>query len=366
MHADDEVGPPPTGALGDVRIRIASRLGDDWRPLAIYLEIPDREQRRFPPGDEAHKIWDWLANRDELGRLAPALTAIERPDLAILLPGERDLSRSVARPARLAIRRLTPRRWAVIATVAVVVMAGPPAAFVMYRTTGTSTTTPSTSASPLSPDPVAAPSGPVVTPSAEPGLAGSVVFADDFSSKGSGWDSHLSNRSDGHGTYYKSGALLFWNDLTHQGPWAMPAKVTAVYPYAPKNVGVEARVRWEKRNSGDWLGLSCRSEESRSYLFLITEGIAQIVKMQPQHKVLGDSVTLAADPAQSHLLRAECISPEGKNEVHLILSVDGERILERTDDSDAIPSGSVGVVLTTGPSGRLAEAQFYDFTVTRL
>ena len=70
---------------GKYKVVFCERLGNSWRKLAMYLEIPPDDQARFERGDEARAIWVWLQDRDQLGKLQKALNDIERPDLAALL-----------------------------------------------------------------------------------------------------------------------------------------------------------------------------------------------------------------------------------------------------------------------------------------
>lgn len=87
------VGPPaPAGEArysGKTRVSFCRRLGDDWRMLADYLEIPSYDQRRFENGDEARGIWVWLENRRRLDLLPEASAFIGREDLAEILATDR-------------------------------------------------------------------------------------------------------------------------------------------------------------------------------------------------------------------------------------------------------------------------------------
>ncbi|MEZ5592484.1 MAG: trypsin-like peptidase domain-containing protein [Gammaproteobacteria bacterium] len=67
---------------GTNQLEFCRRLSHSWRDLATILEIPSYEQARFDRGDEGRGIWNWLAAREELVRLPPALEAIDRADLA--------------------------------------------------------------------------------------------------------------------------------------------------------------------------------------------------------------------------------------------------------------------------------------------
>jgi hypothetical protein len=83
--------PPPVTAQplvsvpGRIKLEICRRI-DNWQELADYCGIPSYEQRRFERGSETRAIWDWLENRGRLAELPQALDAIDRPELAKLLP----------------------------------------------------------------------------------------------------------------------------------------------------------------------------------------------------------------------------------------------------------------------------------------
>lgn len=81
----------PTGEgrySGKTRVTFCRRLGDDWRMLADYLEIPTYDQRRFEHGDEARGLWVWLENRRRLDLLPEASAFIGREDLAEILAND--------------------------------------------------------------------------------------------------------------------------------------------------------------------------------------------------------------------------------------------------------------------------------------
>lgn len=61
--------------------QFASRLGADWKKLAVELEIPAHDQRRFAQGDEGYDILDWLINQNKLDGLPDACENIGRRDL---------------------------------------------------------------------------------------------------------------------------------------------------------------------------------------------------------------------------------------------------------------------------------------------
>ena len=70
---------------GKIKLDFCKRLGDSWRELADYFDIPPAQRTRFTAGEEARGIWEWLAERDKLAALPEALTYIDREDLVVVL-----------------------------------------------------------------------------------------------------------------------------------------------------------------------------------------------------------------------------------------------------------------------------------------
>lgn len=66
---------------GRNKIDLCGRLGENWEDLADYFDIPLAERRRFNPGRECQRIWEWLELRKKLGGLPDALKRIGRDDL---------------------------------------------------------------------------------------------------------------------------------------------------------------------------------------------------------------------------------------------------------------------------------------------
>jgi TIR domain len=71
---------------GTIKLEFCKRLGESWPQLALILEIPPSDQDYFSKGREAQHILDWLDRRKWLYKLKGALKAIDRNDLAELLP----------------------------------------------------------------------------------------------------------------------------------------------------------------------------------------------------------------------------------------------------------------------------------------
>ena len=72
--------------LGKVKLDLCRRLGEDWRNLADYFEIPAADRARFDKGWEPQRVWEWLDDRRKLAKLAEGLRYIKRDDLVALLP----------------------------------------------------------------------------------------------------------------------------------------------------------------------------------------------------------------------------------------------------------------------------------------
>ena len=70
---------------GKAKVEFCRKLGDDWKELADILKIEEHGQRKWKQGDEPREIWDYLKNRNALGRLPGALREIGRNDLAEML-----------------------------------------------------------------------------------------------------------------------------------------------------------------------------------------------------------------------------------------------------------------------------------------
>jgi len=70
--------------LGQVKVDICQRLGDGWKKLTDYFQIPPYDEARFNRGDECQAIWTWLQNRRRLDELPEALRYIGRADLTDL------------------------------------------------------------------------------------------------------------------------------------------------------------------------------------------------------------------------------------------------------------------------------------------
>jgi nucleoside phosphorylase len=66
---------------GKIKLTMSRRIGDNWRDLADYFEIPLHQRSRFKLGREMQDIWEWLELRNKLDGLKDALSFIDRQDL---------------------------------------------------------------------------------------------------------------------------------------------------------------------------------------------------------------------------------------------------------------------------------------------
>ncbi|NET43318.1 hypothetical protein [Okeania sp. SIO2B3] len=67
------------------KFKFCTKLGDSHKDLALYFEIPPRDQNRWPAGSECEKILEWLENRSRFDELPEALVEIKREDLVYLI-----------------------------------------------------------------------------------------------------------------------------------------------------------------------------------------------------------------------------------------------------------------------------------------
>jgi hypothetical protein len=80
-----------------------------------------------------------------------------------------------------------------------------------------------------------------------------------------------------------------------------------------------------------------------------------------------DRNTPAVDAEATNRLQAECTSVEGQA-VHLVFSVNDQRVAEVTDTENPLPTGTVGLGVTTGDTkgASAVEAEFDNFAVTQI
>ena len=58
---------------GKTKLTFCKQLGQEWRDLADYFDIPISDRAAFRLGDEPREVWEWLERRTRLGELTGAL-----------------------------------------------------------------------------------------------------------------------------------------------------------------------------------------------------------------------------------------------------------------------------------------------------
>jgi hypothetical protein len=199
-----------------------------------------------------------------------------------------------------------------------------------------------------------------------------LLFEDDFSSRASGWGDTGRKPIGGHGGYYKSDAYRFYSEPV--GIWAAsPENASSVYPSAPPNLRIEVDARRLAGDQETGYGISCRGAEDSGYAFLVGDKVVGILKITTASngnasiESLVDRNTPAVDAEATNRLQAECTSVEGQA-VHLVFSVNDQRVAEVTDTENPLPTGTVGLGVTTGDTkgASAVEAEFDNFAVTHI
>jgi uncharacterized caspase-like protein len=202
-----------------------------------------------------------------------------------------------------------------------------------------------------------------------PSSADSVIFQDDFSSRANGWDDAGSNRAGGH---YHNGAYRIYAKPVRDGKaeGGAPKSASSVYPSAPPKISITVEAQRITGGQDTWYGIACRADANNGdldYVFLIGDGHAEIGKEDASgyHTLRGvDTSTLDADAKNS--LDADCTGDEDSGSVYFNLYVNGEKVVEWTDDANPLPTGTVGLFVATGPKATTAvEAEFDNFAVTQ-
>ena len=163
-----------------------------------------------------------------------------------------------------------------------------------------------------------------------PGLQGNILFEDDFSDEGSGWD--RVDDSDGV-TDYRNGGYVIRANETGWDLWANPGK-----SFTDVRVEVDATKTGGDDNNN--FGLICRSQAIGDFysLWISSDGYWAIVKFEDRNfEYLADWEShdaIRQGDATNHL-RADCVGDE------LTLYANGTLLGSATDSSYG--SGDVGL-----------------------
>jgi hypothetical protein len=201
-----------------------------------------------------------------------------------------------------------------------------------------------------------------------PDGSGRAVFEDDFSSRAAGWDDSGGKRNGGH---YTNGTYQIYADQkrTEGTEGGFPRNERSVYPSAPPDISVKVdarRIGASDREGG--YGIFCRDDGKgqNGYAFQIWGASVAIVKYfesDPGYKMLRERLnSRTVDAAGSNEMEAVCANDERQQAVDLVLSVNGQEVLEYTDTDDPFLAGTVGLFVTTDGA---YEAEFDNFVVDR-
>jgi hypothetical protein len=191
-----------------------------------------------------------------------------------------------------------------------------------------------------------------------------VLFRDNFASRAAGWGG---DGAVAEGAGYTGGAYRISAPpaLEGSGAGGVPMKASRVWPSAPPriSIAVEGR-RLPESDQGMTYGILCRINGTAAYVLTISDDYASIEKWG-KYKLLKDAHP-QVDPNSTNELLAVCTGGTGQEAVHLELWVNGEKVLETTDTSTPLPTGGVGLAVTTYQTTRASVAEFDNFVVEQV
>jgi hypothetical protein len=239
---------------------------------------------------------------------------------------------------------------------------------VLVNVLGGSRTTPPPAAAGNPTSPSAGEGNPTSPPAGEGNSTSSLAspFREDFSTTVNGWTTASGTGRYSNGTYQIS--------VTTSQAWglAMPTGVPELSP-APQNVTIEVSAQQIAGGDGTFYGIACRSDRSGNNGYQLTvndNGSAYIDKI-----VGGYDTTIAKNESLqtgyplrtngTNRLRASCTNVSSQNAVHLVLWVNGTKVLDKTDLKNPIAGGTVGLIVANGASTATVAAEFDNFVVTK-
>jgi hypothetical protein len=191
-----------------------------------------------------------------------------------------------------------------------------------------------------------------------------VLFRDDFSSRAAGW------QGDGavaEGAGYTRSAYRISAPPAAKGDGAgsVPLKASRVWPSAPPQLRITVEGhRLAESDQSMGYGILCRINGDRAYVLTISDNQATIEKWGP-YKLLKDATTQVG-PNSTNKLRAVCTDDGERQGVHLELWVNGAKVVETTDTDAPLPTGGVGLAVTTDQTTRASVAEFDNFVVEQV
>jgi TIR domain len=352
-----------------VRLEIEAALARNVRVIPILVD-----GARMPTTEELPASLDRLARRQAL-ELSPARFDFDTGRLLKVLdetlakirvaqaepgatPGVPQATASEPPEAPPERRRRSIRMWMLVTTgIAVVLII-----LIVLATRGpisspTVEVSPSTSAGATT---ASAPTSTVTTsPAKEP-----VLFRDDFSSGAAGWEG---DGAAAEGGGYSDGAYRVSAPpvLEGSGEKSVPTKASRVWPSAPPRIRIAVQGhRLPDSDQGMGYGILCRINGANAYVLTISNDYASIEKWG-RYKLLRETQT-QVNPNSANELQAVCTGGTGREPVHLELWVNGEKVLETTDTDTPLPTGGVGLAVTTYQTTRTSVAEFDNFLVEQV
>jgi TIR domain len=226
------------------------------------------------------------------------------------------------------------------------------------------TSSPTGAASPSASAGAATTSEPASSATTSPPANEPVLFRDTFSSRAAGWegDGALAEGAGYIGGAYRISAPPA---LEGSGAGSVPMKASRVWPSAPPHIriAVEGR-RLPESDQGMTYGILCHINGAAAYVLTISDDYASIEKWG-KYKLLKDARP-RVDPDSTNELLAVCTGGTGQEAVHLELWVNGEKVVETTDTNKPLPSGGVGLAVTTYQTTRASVAEFDNFVVEQV
>jgi hypothetical protein len=199
--------------------------------------------------------------------------------------------------------------------------------------------------------------------------SGTVIFRSGFSGGSDGW-TVLPDAAEGH---YRSGAYRLSAQSSGNIEIAVPENAAGLYPSAVPDLRMDVTARSTGNPVQDTqYGLMCRSDDQGNrYLFSVQGRTVLIAKTtHTGNNYIYNPLTPAAiapiSAGAANQLRAECIGVNGQRAVRLIFWVNGQKLLDVTDNKP-LASGTVGIFTNfDGKNVVTAEAEFRNFAVSRL
>jgi TIR domain len=194
-----------------------------------------------------------------------------------------------------------------------------------------------------------------------------VIFEDGFSSQVNGWYDAGSEDAGGH---YNNGAyrILAKPDSDGDAQGGQPENASIVYPSAPRNLSIQVEAQRTEGEQDTWYGMTCRAAAESgnpAYVFEIGDGHVHIGKLDASgFHVLKGVDTSTVDANAKNSLEADCTGDEEQTYVYLAFWVNGEKVVEVTDESP-LPAGTVGLFVATGANAKTAVAAEFDNFVVK-